>query len=97
MTDQIVSSTLPPEFGYGVKYWERSSDPWHPEAFVGVIKFTSSPTPRRSGWMAIDWIENPIGFVPNGTKTTVASNFKIKPGPYGRDCAYQPRDEPNDD
>jgi hypothetical protein len=44
----------------------------------------------REGWLAIDWIENPVGFVPDGYEQQGEEHvFIIQPGPYKHLCAYQ--------
>ena len=91
----LVSKDCPPHFGPSVNYWERSLDPFHADAFKGVAEqigkgcevvlaciggqIDISPK-RREGWMAIDWIENPIGFVPDGTEQDgEPPAFEIRP------------------
>ena len=49
--------------------WERGSDPWHADAFVGTPaegRFVSGE-PRKTGWHALDWCGNVVGFIPDGT------------------------------
>lgn len=102
----IVSDTLPPPMSYGVCYWERSPDPFHADAFKGVdlppntevLVIGGEPRPvttksRGNGWLAIDWCENPVGFVPDGTAIDQESTqeFTIAPGPHGNLVAY-PKD-----
>lgn len=63
-----VGPSQPPSF-QGVDYWERGGDPFHADAFKGTeLAGFGSKGERRKGWMAIDWCENPIGFVPDGTQ-----------------------------
>ncbi len=56
----------------GVAYFERGLDPWHPEAFKGTPAegILKSDEPRKSGWSGIDWAENIICWVPDGTEIT---------------------------
>ena len=58
----------PPPTWYGDEY-ERSLDPWHRDAFPSELAHAApnQATPRKSGWMALDGIGNPIGFFPDGT------------------------------
>jgi hypothetical protein len=39
--------------------------------------------------MAIDGVENPIGFYPDGMDVELADEFVMREGPYGRMCAYR--------
>lgn len=71
----IVSDKLrPPPTWYGDCY-ERTLDPWHRDAFVGVPNIdpdaVGSQGPRKGGWMALDGFGNPIGFTPDGTEIEV--------------------------
>lgn len=99
----IVSDALPPPMSYGVCYWERSPDPFHADAFKGlnlppiteviVLGGELRPVTTKSrgwGWLAIDWCENPVGFVPDGTviDQKPAQEFTIVPGPHGGLVAY---------
>lgn len=44
--------------------------------------------------MAIDWVENPIGFVPDGSSLVEApEQHTLNEGPYGHLCAYPPGSE----
>lgn len=55
----------------GAAYWERSQDPFHVDAFPTEADITGpgiSTGVRASGWMAIDWSENPIAFVADGAE-----------------------------
>lgn len=88
MDSFTTSAEQPPPFESGMWYWERSLDPWHSSAFPTEIAITPSPYPRKGGWMAIDWIENPVGFVPDGTVIERQDEHVIKMGPYGHLCAY---------
>lgn len=80
-----VGPTQPPAFDGSVDYWERSPDPAHPNAFKGTELEGSFTTkvPQRQGWMAIDWIENPIGFVADGTRIPgIAPKFELIEAPH---------------
>lgn len=73
-------------------YWERGSDPFHPLAFKGIegISFPSKDAskPRAEGWMAIDYAENEIGFVPDGTEfDTEPDRYMLGNSSYDRLCA----------
>ena len=64
----VVSETQPPPDHPLVDEWERGLDPWHPDAFVGTPAegmFTDRE-PRKTGWYALDWVKNVIGFIPDG-------------------------------
>lgn len=54
--------------GGSVHKYERSTSPWHKDKFPDAFK-ASAPeqgeTPS-SGWMALDWCGNPIGFFHDG-------------------------------
>lgn len=61
-----IGPTQPPSF-QNVDYWERSGDPFHADAFKSTeLEGFGAKGVRRMGWMAIDWCENPVGFVPDG-------------------------------
>lgn len=78
----IIGATQPPGFN-GVDYWERSGDPFHREAFQGTeLAGHGSGGVRRQGWMAIDWTENCLGFVPDGTRANgKPPKFELIEGP----------------
>jgi hypothetical protein len=61
----------PPPHIYGDSY-ERTSDPWHRNAFPRGLEWAApnQGDVRRCGWMATDTWGNPIGFVPDGTEVT---------------------------
>lgn len=84
-----VGESQPPAF-VNVEYWERSLDPWHSGAFKGTcaegILGTNEPT-RASGWMGIDWAENAVGFVPDGTQIQgKAPTFELVTDPNVLPC-----------
>lgn len=92
----IVDELNPPPYSYmcyGGSYWERSLDPWHPDAFPSEFNFKSNSR-RKGGWMLIDWIENPIGFVSDDTLLEGDPDlYDIKPNPklkYDNLCAFIP-------
>ena len=70
MSKIIVSETQQPivKSFYQPDHFERALDPWHPDAFPGEFKLISglSTGVRKSGWMAVDWVGNPLGFYPDG-------------------------------
>ena len=99
MNEFLTSHKNPPVSSYGgLECWERSSDPFHPDAFpkdmdikdAVVIGGEISKGKRRHGWMAIDWAGNPVGFVPDGTKTKEdnSGKYDFKIGPFKKMCAY---------
>lgn len=64
-----VTETQPPDKTPGwVHGWERGTDPWHPDAFVGTPAegMWSTTESRKTGWYAVDWCGNVVGFVPDG-------------------------------
>jgi hypothetical protein len=67
----IVDENNPPPFrAAGSDHWERGLDPWHASAFVGTPaegRFEDTG-PRRSGWAAIDFAGNVVGWIPDGTE-----------------------------
>lgn len=87
----VTNKNTPPPFGH-VEYFERSSDPFNPStimAALGCGKGTVDKT--ETGWMANDWIENPIGFIPDGTVyENSIPNFELEGGYFkdGRIFAY---------
>jgi hypothetical protein len=96
MNTITVSEACPPNHWAG-EYWERSKDPFHPEAFAGIpaenvmvfVGGSMSTGQRKEGWLAIDYAENPIGFVPDGTVCDGSPIEHIrKMGPYGHICVY---------
>lgn len=62
----VTSATAAPAVSTA-KYMERSKDPFHSDAFPAEFKHAGTDGERREGWMLIDWYENPIGFIPDGT------------------------------
>lgn len=59
----------PPPHWYGNLY-ERSSDPWHRDAFPPELADAApnQSKERGKGWMALDAIGNPIGYFPDGSE-----------------------------
>lgn len=87
MKTQKVSKDLCPGFVEGgIAYWERGEDPWHVKAYPKVIKHLAPNTGRRkSGWMAIDGQENPLGFIVDGTEVRAEDiEWMTYIGPYDR-------------
>lgn len=54
--------------GGSVHDWERAKDPFHADAAPDEFKSQFKQGERLSGWMALDWCGNAIGFVPDGTE-----------------------------
>lgn len=96
---KVDAQTPPPDPGtYAGVYWERASDPFHfdampadmkPDTLVVTINGQFKGGLRLDGWMAIDWCENAVGFVADGTDIDgAASLYVIRTGPFGHECAY---------
>lgn len=73
MMKYTVSKDQPPPYIPGVQYWERSVDPSNPGLLVAAMqaeglmpleKFDKSLA--ATGWAAIEWTENVVGFFPDG-------------------------------
>lgn len=66
-----VNAENPPPYCPGVQYWERSGDPFNPGLLAAALEAEGirSPikdtAPQKQGWMAIEWTENPVGFIPD--------------------------------
>lgn len=77
-TEIAVSADMPPPLecmAQCVHGFERSKDPWHADAFPEEFKHAAPRKgERKSGWMALDWCGNCIGFIADGTV------FKTKNG-----------------
>lgn len=63
----------PPKSDYS--FWERSLDPWHPDAFADVeapsvrrLFKVAKKTPRAEGWMGMDHCGNCLLFIPDGSE-----------------------------
>lgn len=72
----------------GLAYWERSSDPSHVDAFPKELRNAEGLTKgtRAEGWMAIDWSENPIGFIADGEEYPDDDTVWIRYlGPFNHD------------
>lgn len=93
----VTNIACPPCEFLGEFYWERSLDPWHPDAFNNVLqvswwtkfvrRFQNIPK-RKEGWMAIDYAENAIGFIPDGTECAVPKHkYVIRETYKARLCA----------
>lgn len=62
-----ISIDHQPEANYNfVDHWERSLDPWHADAFPAELAYAGTNGERKSGWLGVDWVGNPIIFVPDG-------------------------------
>lgn len=96
---KVDAQTPPPDpAAYAGVYWERTSDPFHvdamptdmkPDTLVVTINGQFKGGPRKDGWMAIDWCENAVGFVADGTEIDRDPGaYAIRPGPFGHECAY---------
>lgn len=81
-------------------------DPFHADGFadldlegsvviaLGGMAGESAVGAIGNGWMAIDWCENPVGWIADGTPSAATEDqFEFRTGPYGRVCAY-PLDVP---
>jgi hypothetical protein len=52
--------------------FERGLDPWHRDAFPAHLQDQIADTgPRTEGWFGLDWVGNPIYFIPDGTEIEV--------------------------
>lgn len=85
----------------GVIYWERSRNPLGLAAMkdipVGkkvyhfIVTATGFKVPEerddKDGWAGIDFAENVVCFVADGSETT-AEVYTIQKGPHGHTCAY---------
>lgn len=68
MNITISEQVKPPPWQCVVSF-ERSLDPWHADAFIGTPaegRFDNS-VPRKSGWAALDWVGNELGFIADGS------------------------------
>lgn len=56
---------------------------------IGPVDFKKN-SPRVEGWMGIDWCENPLGFIPDGSQFDgePSTKYVLRDGPYGHLCAY---------
>lgn len=69
-----VDKDTPPPFD-GVEYWERTLDPYHPDAYKNVMSvmdrcyqfgiWDTLFNKRKGGWLGINR-ENPEAYVPDG-------------------------------
>lgn len=72
MNKLIVGEDRPPPYMHGVLYWERSVDPFNPGLLAAAMQAEGlqvgkvDPKPAASGWLAIEWGENPVGFFSDG-------------------------------
>lgn len=94
-----TDESTPPKFD-GVAYFERSSDPFDKRKIIEALSGTeeNSEVPD-SGWMGIDWGENPICFIPDGSAYKLPMpEFEIAQGYFsdGRNFAYQKNEFTNE-
>lgn len=74
MEEFVVSEHRPPGRYLWVAWFERGLDPWHPDAFVGIEGIHEAKaamhdgSSRRSGWYAVDYCGNTVGWYADGTK-----------------------------
>ena len=61
-----TDENTPPPFE-GVSYYERCCNPFDQSKILSALQGKPAPKLPDSGWMAIDFYENPIGFVPDGS------------------------------
>ncbi len=95
----IVSAERAPAVAGSAWYWERCEDPFHADAFKGIdlsntvlLTFGGEVRggARKSGWMAIDWCENPVGWIADGTEVPDHEQQHVHvDGPYEHLCAFQ--------
>ena len=74
----VVDADTPPPLECMAKCvhgFERSKSPWHADAFPDEFK-RSAPEQgeRKSGWMALDWCGNLIGFIADGSSFNLKSD-----------------------
>lgn len=69
--DIVIGPETPPPLdrvNSSVHGFERGQDPWHRDAFPEDFKaFAPNRGERQSGWLALDWCGNVIGFFCDGT------------------------------
>ena len=86
-----TNKETPPPFN-SVAYFERSCDPFNPKKLQAALdKNVDASDVPESGWMGIDWGENPICFIPDGTGFTLPQpEFELAKGYFkdGRTFAY---------
>lgn len=84
----IIGPQTPPPLSVDmiVFYWERSIDPWKCPPF--------GPGTTQEGWLGIDYAENPVHFVADGTVIDEPMGvYLIQMGLCGHLCAYPPGSE----
>lgn len=64
-TYTITVTEKPPLVSYAHD-WERGLDPWHEDAFPPEFGHAGTRGPRKTGWYALDWCGNVVGFVADG-------------------------------
>lgn len=69
VVSEYSTPRLKPPFQNMVCSYERGLDPWHKDAFKGIPEvegLIGSGGVRKSGWYALDWCGNIIGFFADG-------------------------------
>lgn len=85
-----VSKNIPPPFSV-CDYYERSCDPFAPGMIDEALGGPEVKHKPETGWMAIDFCENPVGFIPDGTEIDEKiPEYELATGfyPDGRKFAY---------
>lgn len=63
----IITKEQKPKREYAcVTDWERALDPWHQDAFPLELREAGTAGQRQSGWIGVDWVGNPLLFIPDG-------------------------------
>ena len=81
----------PPPF-FMCEYFERSCNPFDEKIILEALGGKKVKVKPETGWMAIDWVENAVGFTPDGTFFDCDKpDFTIEKGYFsdGRMFAYQ--------
>jgi hypothetical protein len=81
----------PPPF-FMCEYFERSCDPFDERIIAEALGGKKVKEKPETGWMAIDWVENAVGFTPDGTLFDCDKpDFTLEKGYFadGRMFAYQ--------
>jgi hypothetical protein len=65
----LINENQKPQKEYvSVVEWIRCLDPWHTDAFPDEFKYAGTTGERKAGWLGLDWVGNPIIFIPDGTE-----------------------------
>lgn len=87
-----TDENTPPPFEGRAAYFERSPNPFSRKMIVAALDNEKLPKQPETGWMAIDWCENPIGFIADGSefKADEKPEFELCQGFFadGRMFAY---------